>query len=163
MSMTKFAAVSSEFPIITHTHTGWIKTVIKTQAPMKMKIRDRKTDLKIIEKKTLKINSNGIGYRKKMIMGFFLSDYIRKVETPGTALCFVCNDTIKFGNSGKKNNFICMQKVSSMVKIRISSSLNGWIRYTYILGTSNSSEGIKPTYFKFIKKTAFCALISVRN
>ena len=31
-----------------------------------------------------------------MNMGFF-----RKVETPGTAVCLVCNEMIKCGNSGK--------------------------------------------------------------
>ena len=48
------STINHRFPIITHTHTGWIKTVIKTQALMKMKIRDRKTNLKIIEKKNIK-------------------------------------------------------------------------------------------------------------
>ena len=71
MSMTKFAAVSSEFPIITHTHTGWIKTVIKTQALMKMKIRDRKTNLKIIEKKNIKNKFKWDWLQEKDDHGFF--------------------------------------------------------------------------------------------
>ena len=43
------------------------------------------------------------------------------MKTPGTALCLVCNEIIKYGNSGKKQFHL---HVSSMVKIRISSWLD---------------------------------------
>lgn len=34
--------------------------------------------------------------------GHYLSDYIRKLDTPGQAKCIICNDIIKYASSGKK-------------------------------------------------------------
>ena len=65
MSETSVLSSVQNSPIIAHCHKGWIKTVIKTQTFMKMNIVDRKANLKLIEK-TFKMNSNGIGCRKKM-------------------------------------------------------------------------------------------------
>ena len=39
---------------------------------------------------------------EKDVNGDFLSDYIKKIDQPGVALCSWCNDTIVYGSSGKK-------------------------------------------------------------
>jgi hypothetical protein len=35
--------------------------------------------------------------------GDFLSDYVRKINQPGRAFCTWCNDTLKYGSSGKRD------------------------------------------------------------
>ena len=42
----------------------------------------------------------GLNERRQWI--FFLSDYIRKVNTAGKAMCIICNLVISYGTSGRK-------------------------------------------------------------
>ena len=39
---------------------------------------------------------------EKDVNGDFLSDYIKKVDQPGVAICSWCKEILKYGSSGKK-------------------------------------------------------------
>ncbi|XP_051905764.1 uncharacterized protein LOC127590273 isoform X2 [Hippocampus zosterae] len=41
--------------------------------------------------------------KEKDMNGDFSSDSIRKVDKPGLAICIWCNDTLRYGSSGKKD------------------------------------------------------------
>jgi len=62
---------------------------------------DRKADIKEIEK-GIKNKFKWTWLEEKDKDGYFLSDYVRKLNTAGQAKCIICNEIIKYASSGKK-------------------------------------------------------------
>ncbi|XP_019731634.1 uncharacterized protein LOC109519504 [Hippocampus comes] len=63
---------------------------------------DRQADLHAIDA-SVRNTFKWSWLEEKDVNGDFLSDYIRKVDKPGLAICIWCNDTLRYGSSGKKD------------------------------------------------------------
>ena len=84
--------------------------------------------------------------------------FFRKVETPGTAPCLVCNETIKYG---KKVSFACKSvKHGKNKNIFTTEWLDIHVVFQQVTSMRDSSQYTSNLYKKM---GAFCALISVIN
>ena len=77
----------------------------------------------------------------KDLNGDFLSDYVRKINQPGRALCIWCNDQLKYAASGKRD-LKCHAKSGRHLKIR----------------NERRSMLTLPTVFAATRKTASCVV-----
>jgi hypothetical protein len=69
---------------------------------MPFKIIDRTADLATLER-PIKNKFKWSWLEEKDVHGDFLSDYIRKIDEPGSVICDWCRDKLKYGNKGKSH------------------------------------------------------------
>ena len=66
-----------------------------------MEVVDRSADVRKIDA-TVRDKFRWDWLENKDDNGVYYSDYVRKLNCPGKALCTVCNSPISYGSSGKK-------------------------------------------------------------
>ncbi|XP_060764516.1 uncharacterized protein LOC132873191 isoform X2 [Neoarius graeffei] len=82
----------------------------------------RSADIRSIEGK-VKNKFRWSWLKEKDANGDFLSDYVRKVDRPGYALCTWCNDLLKYESSGKKG-LRCHSKCKKHIEARTLKRTN---------------------------------------
>jgi len=65
------------------------------------KVLERTDDLEALERK-IKNKWNWSWMEQKDGNGDFMSEYIRKINQPGMAMCVWCNKQLKYASAGKK-------------------------------------------------------------